>query len=147
MSILIMPRLIYIHLKMDSKQRPETDKDSSTEQKTWQVYSFLKFFFFEIWQQVQRGFLLERKEPNNADKAKPCSADIHSPAHTHAWKQHTETTHFKHIFTLCSLSISAQCPSIPASEATKSEWTWSSMENWSQWTNISMFQLTQFLAL
>ena len=27
---------------MDSKQRPKTDKDSSIEQKTWQVYSFVE---------------------------------------------------------------------------------------------------------
>ena len=45
MSILIMLKLIYTHLKMDSKQRPKTDEDSSIEQKTWQVYSFVEIKF------------------------------------------------------------------------------------------------------
>ena len=30
---------------MDSKQRPKTDEDSSIEQKTWQVYSFVEIKF------------------------------------------------------------------------------------------------------
>ena len=33
-------------LKMGSKQRLELDEDSSTEQKTWQVYSFGKINVF-----------------------------------------------------------------------------------------------------
>ena len=40
--ILATQSLIYTQLKMGSKQRLETDEDSITEQKTWQVYSFGK---------------------------------------------------------------------------------------------------------
>ena len=41
-SILTMKNLIYTQFKMGSKQSLEMDEDSSTEQKTWQVYSFGK---------------------------------------------------------------------------------------------------------
>ena len=40
MSLLTLRNLIYTQLKTGSKQRLETDEDSSTEQKTWQVYRF-----------------------------------------------------------------------------------------------------------
>ena len=40
MSLLTLQNLIYTQLKTGSKQRLETDEDSSTEQKTWQVYRF-----------------------------------------------------------------------------------------------------------
>ena len=42
MSIVTIQNLIYTHLKKDSKQRPEMNRDNSTEWKTWQVYSFGK---------------------------------------------------------------------------------------------------------
>ena len=61
MSIVTIQNLIYTHLKKDSKQRPEMNRDNSTEWKTWQVYSFGKrnVLRFDFW--VQRGFLWERK--------------------------------------------------------------------------------------
>ena len=39
-SILTIPNLSYTQLKTGNKQRLETDEDSSTERRTWQVYNF-----------------------------------------------------------------------------------------------------------
>ena len=41
-SVVTIQNLIYAQLKTGSKQRPETDEDSSTERKAWQVYSLGK---------------------------------------------------------------------------------------------------------
>ena len=40
--VLATRSLIYTQLKMGSQQRLEADEDSTTEQKTWRVYSFGK---------------------------------------------------------------------------------------------------------
>ena len=41
-SILTKQNLIYTQLKSGNKQRLKAEEDSSTEWKTWQVYSFWK---------------------------------------------------------------------------------------------------------
>ena len=62
-SILTIQNLIYTQLKTVSKRRlVETNEDSSTEWKTWQVYSFQKrnVLRFDL-KGSKRGFLSERK--------------------------------------------------------------------------------------
>ena len=61
MSIVTIQNLIYTQLKTGSKQRLEMNEDSSTQRKTWQVYSFGKrnVLRFDFW--VQRGFLSDQK--------------------------------------------------------------------------------------
>ena len=46
--------------KMGSNQRPETDEDSSTEQKTWQVYSFGKNNNFRLYLNESRDSFCQR---------------------------------------------------------------------------------------
>ena len=58
-SVVTIQNLIYAQLKTGSKQRLETDEDSSTEQKAWQVYSFGKINVLRFDLDVSRhGFWL-----------------------------------------------------------------------------------------
>ena len=59
-GILAIHNLIYTQLKADSKQRLETDEDSSTEQKTREVYSFGQRNVSVILEHVQAAVVLER---------------------------------------------------------------------------------------
>ena len=60
-SILIIQNLTYTQLKTGSKQRLETNEDSSPERKTWQVYSLGKRNCVRLHLNESREFLSERK--------------------------------------------------------------------------------------